>query len=97
MEKRRYKRKQYSTSVDYVASTKLYHGEIGDISCGGMLMNPQEELEPGVWLTMYFNTPGNISSVRGKVVRAGDDGVGIEFLPGYEEVLAPLVDRFYWQ
>ena len=97
MERRRYLRKQYTTSIDYVAFKKLYHGKIGDISYGGILMDPQQELEPGVWLTMYFNLPGNISSVRGKVVHSCDRGAGIEFLPGYEKLLAPLVDKLYWQ
>ena len=97
MERRRYARKQYTTSVDYVASTKLYHGKIEDISSGGMLLEPQKELTPGVWLTLYFNLPGNITSVKGRVVRTAAGGIGVEFLPAFQKVLAPLVDKLYWQ
>ena len=97
MERRRFARKQYTTSVDYVALTRLYRGKIGDISCGGMRIEPQKALEPGTWLTMYFNLPGDISSVRGRVVRAEGNGAGVEFLPGYERRLAPLMEKLLWQ
>lgn len=93
MDRRRHNRKKYQAPVDYVAFNKLHHGNIGDISPGGMFIDTESKLEPGIWMTIYFNLPGSFNSIRGRVVRSEENGLGVAFMSGFEKKIEPLVDK----
>ncbi len=93
MDRRKYTRKKYLSPVEYVVHNRLHHGRIGDISSGGMFIHTASSVEPGVLMTIYFNLPGSLGSILGKVSRVEEKGIGVAFIPGFEDKIEALVDK----
>lgn len=83
-EKRRYSRIPYSTSAEYASRTVKGWGELKDISVGGlfMVLDPARNplfLGQEIALRVPHPKKGKKIKLRGEIVRATPEGVGVEF------------------
>ncbi len=86
-------------AVDYSACNRLYHDFIQDLSRGGVFIETREPLEIGETMALTFTMPGsqNHFKMRGKIVRMGEGGLGVQFntklSPYQEEIIKTLMER----
>lgn len=97
MEKRRFIRKSFRAPVDYPSPHWPYQHFIDNISAGGMQIHTLDRIDPGVELKLSFDLPNrHHMDIRGKVVHAGKDGLGVRFLfpEKFQKArLSQLIDR----
>jgi hypothetical protein len=97
MERRRSIRKPFRAPVDYPSPHWPYQHFIDNISAEGMQIHTLDRIDPGVELKLSFDLPEHHHmDIRGKVVHAGKDGLGVRFLfpgKGLKAKLAALIDR----
>ena len=83
-DKRRYERKPYSVSADYVAQDHSSKGLTKDISIGGVLLETSEirgsfSIGEDIILTIPYPNQEKYVKVRGEVVRIEPQRIGVKF------------------
>ena len=83
-DKRRYERKPYSVSADYVAQDHSSKGLTKDISIDGVLLETSEiggsfSIGEDIILTIPYPNQEKYVKVRGEVVRIEPQRIGVEF------------------
>lgn len=86
-EKRKYIRTRLLWQVEYTTGGKIGKDFVRDLSKGGLFLETSQELPVGEEIKVYFEIPGSksIVTLRGKIVRKDETGVGISFVePNYD-------------
>ena len=83
-DKRRYERKSYFTSIDYITEDRINSGLIQDISIGGLLLEPTEigesfSIGQELLLTIPHPNKEKATKIRGEVVRIEPRRIGVKF------------------
>jgi hypothetical protein len=83
-DKRRYERKAYFTSIDYITEDRINSGLIQDISIGGLLLEPAEigesfSIGQELLLTIPHPNKEKATKIRGEVVRIEPRRIGVKF------------------
>jgi len=83
-DKRRYERKSYFTSIDYITEDRINSGLIQDISIGGLLLEPAEigesfSIGQELLLTIPHPNKEKATKIRGEVVRIEPRKIGVKF------------------
>ncbi len=83
-DERRYERKPYSMSVEYVAQDHSSKGLIKDISIGGVLLETSEiggsfSIGEDIILTIQYPDQEKYIKIRGEVVRIERQTIGVKF------------------
>ena len=83
-DKRRYERKAYFTSIDYITEDRINSGLIQDISIGGLLLEPAEigesfSIGQELLLTIPHPNKEKATKIRGEVVRIEPRKIGVKF------------------
>jgi hypothetical protein len=81
--KRQYARMNYDADVMFSINYNAYFGEIKDISLGGAFISldnlPAMEPDDEVRITIPYCFQNKDITLRGRVTRYAENGVGIEF------------------
>jgi hypothetical protein len=81
--KRKYSRRNYDADVMFSINYNTYFGEIKDISLSGAFISldnmPLVENDDEVHLTIPYAFQKKDLTLRGRVTRYAENGVGIEF------------------
>jgi hypothetical protein len=83
-DKRRYERKAYFTSIDYITDDRINSGLVQDISVGGLLLEPTEigesfSIGQELLLTIPHPNKEKATRIRGEVVRIEPRRIGVKF------------------
>lgn len=86
-ERRQHRRKKLLANVDYTDENRKASGTIQNISARGMYIEPPGPFAIGRTITLSFEHPVNKKTVTvvGKIVRKGQDGIGIQFADTYDD------------
>lgn len=104
IDKRRHERLQQTTTLVDFSDGKLFlHGDIKDISLGGMQIECLRGVEPGTEITVALSL-GNNMKLKGVVRWANKKGVkhflGIQFLkvtPEQESGIREIIQALFWK
>ncbi len=96
--KRKYARKPYLREVDFATEDRAYQEFIQDISAGGLFIETRSSLAVGQEITLILTLPNHERPIRirGEVVRATQQGIGVKFRPPspiVEEMIRTLVEK----
>ncbi|MBW1893724.1 MAG: PilZ domain-containing protein [Deltaproteobacteria bacterium] len=96
--KRKHNRKSCLISVDYSTPERFYREFIQDISAGGLYIETREPLSKGDGISLTFSVPNSQVPIRvtGKIVRAEESGIAVEFkkISKYqEEIMSSLLKK----
>lgn len=81
MEKRRHTRKSFRLYVKLTCDQVTDRKQARDISLSGIFVEGVNDIAPGkeVQLSLPFSNQGQHIKLKGKVVRATEDGIGVHF------------------
>ena len=79
---RKYDRKEFSMIVDYNVNDRYYRDFIQDISESGLFIKTPQMFSEGQKVKMTFMSPDYQKpfKIKGEIVRAHEDGVGVKFM-----------------
>ena len=79
---RKYDRKEFSMIVDYSVNDRYYRDFIQDISESGLFIKTPQMFSAGQKVKMTFMSPDYQKpfKIKGEIVRAHEDGVGVKFM-----------------
>ena len=79
---RKYDRKEFSMIVDYNVNDRYYRDFIQDISESGLFIKTPQMFSAGQKVKMTFMSPDYQKpfKIKGEIVRAHEDGVGVKFM-----------------
>lgn len=80
-ERRKYSRKDFFMTVDYIVEDQYFQDFIQDMSNSGVFIKTSQTFSEGQTILMTFMSPDNQQpfKINGEIVRVMPDGIGVKF------------------
>ena len=80
-ERRKYSRKDFFMTVDYIVEDQYFQDFIQDMSNSGVFIKTSQSFSEGQTILMTFMSPDNQQpfKINGEIVRFMPDGIGVKF------------------